>query len=609
MISPRQPPVAGACSPDGWCPERPEQGNGLHAVWAAAPDDAWAAGEHGTVLHFDGRGWSRVASGTRGVLRAVGGSGGTVWIGGADGVLRWDGAGFVKEALPAGAAGTVCCIATHRDDLWVGIEAGRLLHSRAGAPLVKVDLGSDVLGQPTALAVSPDGAAVLALDRSSARSGAPPLLIRVRFDGSAMRAESIPPPPEARQTLGGLAFTSTGDLVVIEGGWPRAWVGRDATWTGLRLPSTGVVGRTTVAPDGGVWIAASALLQRQGDALVARASSAPGARLRDVAAAGTTVFAVGERGTMITWDGARAVLRGGEAVEPAHPARDVVTGGVSLVTESGAIERRDGGSFVRAAPALPAASHLAVTDAASVGGVTWAIATATNRDDGFSPAHTEVLRASGGALQSVHDARGVQLTALSAASPDAVWVVGVTDPGDGSRPAPDRAIVLRSAGGALAPVVLGRTLDAPVDVVAESATEAWIVTSTAVVRASASGRTTPVTLPPVGVSRLVAAWSPGPGELWVVGERGVLRIRGAAAEVIDLPSSYSSQHPLRAIAGKSTSDVLVVGHGGTVLAWNGAAWSMQDPGTSGDLVSIAYDAAGTAFVVDREGVVIRRPRR
>ena len=54
------------CSTDGWCWENPRpQGNDLRAVYAISPSDIWAAGAHGTVLHFDGADWT----GTAGLLR------------------------------------------------------------------------------------------------------------------------------------------------------------------------------------------------------------------------------------------------------------------------------------------------------------------------------------------------------------------------------------------------------------------------------------------------------------------------------------------------------------------------------------------------------------
>ncbi|PTL81542.1 hypothetical protein [Vitiosangium sp. GDMCC 1.1324] len=53
----------------------------LHAVWAVGPKDAWAVGERGTVLHWDGTRWSRMALGIDNTLADVWASGpGDVWI-------------------------------------------------------------------------------------------------------------------------------------------------------------------------------------------------------------------------------------------------------------------------------------------------------------------------------------------------------------------------------------------------------------------------------------------------------------------------------------------------------------------------------------------------
>jgi len=32
----------------------------LNAVWGTSPDDVWAVGDAGVVLHFDGQKWSRM---------------------------------------------------------------------------------------------------------------------------------------------------------------------------------------------------------------------------------------------------------------------------------------------------------------------------------------------------------------------------------------------------------------------------------------------------------------------------------------------------------------------------------------------------------------------
>ena len=51
--------AARVCSSGNWCWHNPlPQGNTLRAVWGAASNDVWAAGDAGTLLHFDGANWS-----------------------------------------------------------------------------------------------------------------------------------------------------------------------------------------------------------------------------------------------------------------------------------------------------------------------------------------------------------------------------------------------------------------------------------------------------------------------------------------------------------------------------------------------------------------------
>ena len=85
----------GACTAQGWCWQNPlPQGNHLNAVWGAGPADAWIVGDNGTILHWNGKVWSAVASGTSKSLSSVWGSGAQdVWaVGGAGTTLHFDGA-------------------------------------------------------------------------------------------------------------------------------------------------------------------------------------------------------------------------------------------------------------------------------------------------------------------------------------------------------------------------------------------------------------------------------------------------------------------------------------------------------------------------------------
>ena len=72
----------------------------LRGVWASSASDAWAVGDGGLVLWFDGAGWRTIASGTDANLNAVHGAEGQLWIVGDGGTLLW--AGGDDDTPPAG---------------------------------------------------------------------------------------------------------------------------------------------------------------------------------------------------------------------------------------------------------------------------------------------------------------------------------------------------------------------------------------------------------------------------------------------------------------------------------------------------------------------------
>lgn len=91
------------CEDDGFCWVNPlPQGNSLHAVWASADDDVWAAGQAGTLLHFDGQRWVKQALPTRHTITALWGSArNDVWAVGEKGtILHWNGSAWTSVASP-----------------------------------------------------------------------------------------------------------------------------------------------------------------------------------------------------------------------------------------------------------------------------------------------------------------------------------------------------------------------------------------------------------------------------------------------------------------------------------------------------------------------------
>ena len=72
----------------------------MHAVWGASATDVFAVGESGTILRYDGSGWTAMPSGTTANLLAVSGRFAADVFAAGDGiVLHWDGASW-EPVLP-----------------------------------------------------------------------------------------------------------------------------------------------------------------------------------------------------------------------------------------------------------------------------------------------------------------------------------------------------------------------------------------------------------------------------------------------------------------------------------------------------------------------------
>jgi hypothetical protein len=77
---------------DAWTTHRAPRDVSLRAIWGRGPDDLYAVGRAGVVLHFDGRAWTSMPVPTAADLSAVAGSSSGVWAAGAAGtLLRLDG--------------------------------------------------------------------------------------------------------------------------------------------------------------------------------------------------------------------------------------------------------------------------------------------------------------------------------------------------------------------------------------------------------------------------------------------------------------------------------------------------------------------------------------
>lgn len=146
------PLVEGLCSQGDFCRENPTPSSEtLRAVFGVASDDAWFAGDNGTLLHLQGSIWSQVVLDPPVTLfDAWGAFADDVWFCGDRGtVLHWDGSVVQQVAVgtPSGALRAIT--GRFQDDVWIGGDT-RLLHWN-GATWSEMPMPPHAIGKLAAL--------------------------------------------------------------------------------------------------------------------------------------------------------------------------------------------------------------------------------------------------------------------------------------------------------------------------------------------------------------------------------------------------------------------------------------------------------------------------
>jgi hypothetical protein len=228
------------------------------SLWGTSRDDLWIAGDHGYVARWDGRIWMEVTTGVAADLSVVRGLGREVWIAGARGtVARWDGSRW--QAITTGSQDELRDLwPTDRGYAWVVGEGGTLAHIRGQTWLpFSTELSDHDIPISACWGSGPDDVWMVGDGGFTARWNGREL-VAVRSDTSA-------------------------NLWDVWGAGAEVWsVGSVEHADGV---STGVILRWT----GAAWAAALEWPKR----------------LRSVAGTGARdVWAVGDEGTALHWDGA-----------------------------------------------------------------------------------------------------------------------------------------------------------------------------------------------------------------------------------------------------------------------------------------------------------------
>jgi cysteine-rich repeat protein len=283
-----------SCDDDGdgttdegsWCTISPVPTTvDLFGVRGSAADDAWAVGDAGTILHWNGTAWSSTTSGTRALRGVWAASATAAWaVGDSATIRRWNGTAWTAESAGSVTSDLFDVRGTSDTDVWAVGADGRILH-RTGGTWSAVSSGS-----------SRTLHGVWAPMATQVFAGGFHGVIRL-WDGAAW----------GTSTSG-----VTDDLYAVSGASGNGWtVGEGGTilrWSGTRWSSSS---SATSALLRGVYAAPSGLAWAVGDGGVIRAwsgsawssaTSGVSVRLEGVwGASDAEVWAVGAGGTILRW--------------------------------------------------------------------------------------------------------------------------------------------------------------------------------------------------------------------------------------------------------------------------------------------------------------------
>lgn len=296
-----------------WSNPRPT-GVDLHGVWGFSARDVWAVGDLGTVIHFDGVDWTVRETGTTTALNGIWGSApDDLWVVGGSGlfgrevsglIMHWDGRAWSR--LETGTSGLFGVAGTGPEDVWA-VGYGTVLHydGRTWTPSFTSE-EHNLLG---VWASAPDD--VWAVGDYQ------PLL---HYDGRSWSTVVSGAEPEGIGGHAGVFGLAPDDV------WSCSWIRGIEHWDGLTWtdvgPSRG--GVTNVWALGNeVWaVGARGRIDRWDGRAFASVPRPVEVDLEDMwGSAPNDAWVVGRAGTLLHWDGRE--LSSFSTITPNHELHDV----------------------------------------------------------------------------------------------------------------------------------------------------------------------------------------------------------------------------------------------------------------------------------------------
>lgn len=562
------------CNTDRICWRHPlPQGMNLRSISGASPSDIWAAGERGSLLHWNGFFWSSpMRPSHHGLLNAVSfraapitsvtavGEMGTamqvtgdtwacpataasatlrgvwsatendIWAVGERGTLsHYDGTSWTQQAAPGGFAGVLNAISGRSaKDLWAVGEQGTVLHydgaswSRFPVPTTESLFG---------LWVDREDQIWIVGDRGTT----------VQIDGGVAKLVLY----EMQVRLFGVWGSGRRDI------WAVGAFGTIVHTTGDRW-NTAVSGTTLDLL--GIWGSSSSQAWAVGDRGVilnyngsfwrADGATQTTENLNGLWSSGgamPTTLAVGDRGTIFRWTGSDWALLSGPSLLTTRNLR-AIWGTSSTdawaVGESGTIARISG-----------LQAQLVTTGIAVDLNAIWGRSTS----EIYAVGQSGALARYNGTTWSVTTlpaAAGATLRAVSGASASDLWIAG------------DSGLLLRWNG------------------------------TTATVSPSGTVRT------------LRALWNGSPTDVWAVGDGGTILHYDGVQWRPDPQSGQLTSGNLLAIFRDGQQRVWVAGEGGTLLRRQAGTWTAVDSGSSAELRALAPLFGGAMAIVGQNATIL-----
>jgi hypothetical protein len=577
--------VAGGGSGGTWVAQASPTTQHLGAVWGSSPSDAWSVGTGGTILRWNGSSWASVISPTTADLQGIWGSAtDNVWaVGGTAGspgvVLHWDGTAW--SAVPNAAGNILYGVwGSWANDVWA-VGWGGVEHWDGNAWTgMASGTGSYLLGV--------GGTAV---DDAWAVAGNGTI---VHWDGTAWTSVS--------NAMSGLGFSVWG---IWGSSFNDVWAGAyskggiqhwDGTaWTSLSATAPNAI--WGASPSDVYSVAMQGAIQHwDGSAWSSMPNPVNGTATNLWSTWGTgagDVWAVGDGGTILHLFSSATAATHAISGTVVSSATGVALGGVTMTLS--------GSSRATATSSATGAYHFAAladgiyTVTPSLAGYTFTPAllpvTVSGGDVPLQDFTATIARSSFSISGTISGAivDGVQ-----------VWITSGADTGTNSDATGAWTITGLSNGTySFSPSSPGYTFIPASITVTVNGADALLLDFVATTNIGQGYLLWENPLPQG--NQLNGTWSAASNDVWAVGAAGtVLRWNGTAWSSV----WGGTTQELTAVWGTSASDIWAVGAVGTILHWNGFNWSSFASGTTNRLEAVWGISTTDAWAVGAAGTIL-----